>query len=180
MEWCHINFWLLKKNRSKVTLPWSKLMTIDWLLRHVFLLNLLKWWRPLLETAAKLWNILEEWEVYSTGWTHKPLNGVHYTFKDRVLTYLLIVSFLCEWHQLHPRLQFKSPSCLLVVFPCLETPSRLCWAFSSFRHPPLCKSSSASSSSPRWGRHCHPHRVFCYFVWNNGDYDSFTTILHVV
>lgn len=87
--------------------------------------------------------------------------------------HLVIVKFLCEWHQLHLRLQFKSPSCLPFVFPCFETPSRLYWAFSSFHHPPLCKSSSANSSGPRWGQHFHLLRAFCFFVCKNGDYNPF-------
>lgn len=97
--------------------------------------------------------------------------------------YCLIYSlwlFFVNDTSLHPRLQFRSPSCLLVVSPCLETLSKLCWVFSSFRHPPLCKSSLASSSGPRWGRHCRLPQASCYFVWNNRDYDPFTTILHAI
>lgn len=173
MEWCHINFWLLRKNRPKVTLSWSKLMIDYWdtFSCSIFWVGGAPCWRQ--QQKCRIFWRNERFTLHDE---HTSLLMVYIThFIDRVLTYLLIVSFLCEWQQL----QFRSPSCLLVVFPCLETLSRLCWAFSSFHRPPLCKSSSASSSGPRWGQHCHL-RVFCYFVWNNGNVDPFTTILHIV
>lgn len=179
MELCQINFWLLKNKIPKITFSWSKLMIDD---GDKFSYSI--FWAGGCSCRRQQLNcrtFLVEWELFFLQDEHTSLLMVYITYvTNRVLTYLLIVTFLCERHQLQPRLQFRSPSCLLVVFPCLETLSKLCWVFSSFRHPPPCKSSLASSSGPRWGRHCPLHQVSCYFVWNKRDYDPFMTVLHAV
>lgn len=112
-----------------------------------------------------LQSILEELEVSSTEGTYKPLNGVLWCIE--------LFTHLCTWHQQHPPPPcFISPSCLLLSFSSLETPSRLCWAFSSFRHPRPHTSFSACSSGARWSHQHHLHWGFCCFEWNNEGFKS--------
>lgn len=153
MEWFHINFWLQKKNSSGVLVQ-------NWLLNieaH-FSGQSSVLYRPLLEIARILQN------------KRFVLQGEHtsfYVLYSDLLSYLLITSLLCKWHHQHPLLCLRTPPVLL-AFSSLETPSRLCWAFSSFHHPRPYTSSSACSSGARRTRRRHLQQVFCCFVWNNG------------